>query len=384
MGLILEHERALGKVSMEDVERFLRKGIAEIKAYAAEKPIEALQVELGLQEIVSMGTNENPLGPSPKAMEAMKRELERVNLYPDAACTALVNRLAGRLEVAEDMIAPGNGADNCITMIGSAFINEGDEVLMADPTFPVYTIAVKIMGGTPVYVSLKNYVHDLNAMQKRVGPRTKLVFVCNPNNPTGSIVEKEELDDFVKKLPPHVLLVLDEAYHDFVEVGATADALDYIKTGYNVISLRTFSKLYGLAGLRIGYALGRRELISALKRVREVFPVSRLAQAAALAALEDDAFKAQVLENNEQGKAFLYEAFEELALPYVPSHTNFIFVDFKTDAGEVAQVLQKRGFLIRPGHGWGGLSFARVTIGTIEQNRKFIDVLKDALNHVQK
>ncbi len=368
---------------MEDIQRLLRNGIEEIKPYPAGKPIEELQAELGLTEIASMGTNENPLGPSPKAIDAMRRALDTVNLYPDSGATVLTRKIAERLDIDADMVTVGNGADNCITMIASAFINQGDEVVVADPSFPIYSLAARIMGGRPVLVPLRGHVHNLKAMAERIGPRTKLVVVCNPNNPTGSVVGKKELDDFVKEIPAHVLLVIDEAYCEFMSPGASGSGLDYIKAGGNVLSLRTFSKLYGLAGLRVGYAVGRRELIFALTRVREVFPVSRPAQAAALAALDDDEFKERVLENNNEGKNILYEGFKALNLPYVPSHTNFVFVDLKTDSGEVAGLLMKRGFLIRPGAGWGLPTFARVSIGTIEQNRRFIDAVKAALDNVR-
>ena len=365
---------------MKDIKRFSRKGILDIEPYVPGKPIEEVQAELGLSEIAKMASNENPLGPSPKAIAAMETELKNVNLYPEGSCTLLRREMSKRLSIDEDMITFSNGADNCILLVANAFINEGDEVLMADMTFFVYKTVTKIMGGELVYASLRDYVHDLESMKKKIGPRTKLVFVCNPNNPTGTIVRKNELDDFVSNLPENTILVLDEAYFEFVSDEDYPNSLDYIREGYNVISLRTLSKLYGIAGLRIGYAMGCKELIEALNRVREPFPVSRIAQAGALAALEDEEFKEKVLRNNDEGKDYLYEEFEKMGLPYTPSYTNFVFVDLGRDSGGIFESLLKEGVIIRPGHLWNYPTFARVTIGTMEENQKFIGALKKALD----
>ncbi len=364
---------------MKDIERFLRKGVLEIEPYVPGKSIEEVQTELGLTEIAKMASNENPLGPSPMALAAMEKELKNVHLYPEGPCTALRRELARRLGVADGMVTLTNGADNAILLVGNAFINEGDDVVMADPTFFVYGTITKLMGGRPVYVKLRNYVHDLEEMAKAVSGHTKLVFVCNPNNPTGTIVKKRELDKFISRLPEDSIVVLDEAYFDFVSDPEYPNGLDYIQQGHNLISLRTFSKLYGLAGVRIGYALGPREMIGALNRVREPFPVSRVAQAGALAALDDTEFRDKVLLNNEKGKTYLYREFEKLALPCVPSHTNFVFVDLKRDSREVFQSLLREGIIIRPGHLWKCATFARVTIGTMEENQKLIRALRNVL-----
>jgi len=364
---------------MKDIQKLLRKGVMNIEPYIPGKPIEEVQAELGISEITKMASNENPLGPSPKAVAAMEKELKNVNLYPEGPCTLLRKEMSRRLGIDEDMITFSNGADNCILLVASAFVNEEDEVLMADLTFFVYKTVTKIMGGRPVYVSLKDYAHDLKAMEKKIGSRTKLIFVCNPNNPTGSVVRKDELDDFITNLPENVILVLDEAYIEFASDKSCPNGLDYIKQGYNVISIRTFSKLYGIAGVRIGYAVGSKEFITALNTVREPFPVSLIAQAAALGALEDEEFKEKVLENNEEGKAYLYKEFQKMELPYVPSSTNFIFVDLKRDIKKIFESLLREGIIIRPGHLWNYPTSARITIGTMEQNKKFIGALKNVL-----
>jgi histidinol-phosphate aminotransferase len=277
------------------------------------------------------------------------------------------------------MIIFSNGADNCLRIIGYTFLNAGDEVIVAHPAFPVYGIVSRVMGAVPVEVPLKDHTHDLDAMAERIGERTKLVFVCNPNNPTGTIVRKKQLSAFVEALPDHVLLILDEAYFEFVDDDQYANALDYIREGANVVGLRTFSKLYGIAGLRIGYTLASPELTAVMERVREAFPVSRVAEAAALAALDDEAFKSRVLANNEESKRFFYETFDKLGLSYAKTHTNFMFVDLKTDAKEAAQALLERGYLIRPGTPWKHPNFARITFGTMVENRGFVAALAEVL-----
>ena len=364
---------------MKNLEKIVRNGVLTINTWPTGKPIEEIQDELGLESLALMATNENPLGPSPKAVEAIKGESEKVNRYPQGPCTFLKRKVAARLGIGEDMVMFSNGADNCLRIIGCTFLNTGDEVIVAHPAFPVYGIVARVMGAVPVEIPLKEHTHDLAAMAERIGPRTKLVVVCNPNNPTGTIVGKKQLNAFVEALPDHVVLILDEAYFEFVDDEEYADALDYIREGRNVVGLRTFSKLYGIAGLRIGYTLACPELIGVMERVREPFPVSRVAEAAALAALDDEAFKSRVLANNEESKRFFYESFDRLGLSYARTHTNFMFVDLGTDAKEAAQALLKRGYLIRPGTPWKHPSFARITFGTMEENRGFVAALTQVL-----
>ena len=364
---------------MKNLQKLVRNGVLSINAWPTGKPIEEIQADLGLESLALMATNENPLGPSPKAVEAMKAEIHKVNRYPQGPCTYLKRKVAARLDVGEDMIIFGNGADNCLRIIGYAFLNSGDEVIVAYPSFPVYGIVARTMGAVPVEVPLKDHVHDLRAMAEKIGPLTKLVFLCNPNNPTGSIVRKRELNTFVEALPDHVVLILDEAYFEFVDDEQYSNALDYIREGRNVVALRTFSKLYGIAGLRIGYTLASPELTGVLERVREPFPVSRVAEAAALAAVDDDEFKSRVLANNEESKRFLCKSFDRLGLSYAKTHTNFMFVDLKVDAKEAAQALLERGYLIRPGTLWKHPTFARITFGTMEENRGFVAALTKVL-----
>jgi histidinol-phosphate aminotransferase len=364
---------------MKDIRKFLRKGVEEMEPYVPGKPSEEVQTEFGLTEIVKMASNENPWGASPRALEAMRKELEKISLYPEGSCAALRREMARKLGVTEEMITFSNGADNCILLVAAAFINEGDEVVMADPTFPVYETATRLMGGRPVPAKLRDFTHDLERMASLIGEKTKLVFVCNPNNPTGTIVTRRELAPFMNALPGHVLLVLDEAYAEFVSDADYPNSLEYIQAGRHVVGLRTFSKIYGLAGVRIGYALGCEEFVGALNRVREPFPVSRLAQAAAIAALEDEGFKEMVLRKNEEGKVYLQGEFERMGLPYVPSQTNFVLVDLKRDSQGVHDALLRKGIIVRPGRLWDLPTSIRVTIGTMEQNRKFITALQGIL-----
>lgn len=364
---------------MKNLEKIVRSGVLNINAWPTGKPIEEIQADMGLESLALMATNENPLGPSPKAVEAIRGESGKVNRYPQGPCTYLKRKVAARLGVEEQMIIFSNGADNCLRIIGYTFLNAGDEVIVAHPTFPVYGMVARVMGAVPVEVPLKDHTHDLAAMAERIGPKTKLVFVCNPNNPTGTIVGKKQLNAFVEALPDHVVLILDEAYFEFVDDEDYPDALDYIREGRNVVGLRTFSKLYGIAGLRIGYTLASQELTGVMERVREPFPVSRVAEAAALAAVDDEEFKSRVLANNEESKRFFYQSFDRLGLSYAKTHTNFMFVDLKTDAKAAVQALLERGYLIRPGTPWKHPSFLRITFGTMDENRGFVDALTGVL-----
>jgi histidinol-phosphate aminotransferase len=264
-------------------------------------------------------------------------------------------------------------------MIANAFVNEGDEVMMADPTFSVYTNVTQMMGGKPIKIKLRDFTHDLESMLKKVSGRTKLVFICNPNNPTGTTVSLEAFNHFLSKLPKRVIVVLDEAYGDFVEDAFYPNGLDYIKERRQLIVLRTFSKVYGLAGLRIGYALGREDLIDCLYQVRDPFPVHRLAQVAAVAALKDEDHAIRSIQLVYEGKRYLYKELDRMGLSYVPSQANFIFIDFEKNSGDIFKTLLEEGIIIRPGKVWGYPTFARVTIGRMEDNRRFIKALKKIL-----
>jgi len=360
-------------------ENLARKGILKIESYIPGKSIEEVQKEFGAKRWIKLASNENLLGPSPKAMAAIRKELPTIYLYPEGPCTVLRKALAERFAISEGMVVISNGADNLILMIANAFVDEEDEVVMADPTFPVYTNVTQIMGGKPIKVKLKDFTDDLDTMLKKVNRKTKLVFICNPNNPTGTTVSLESFNYFLSHLPKHVIVVLDEAYGDFVEDAFYPNGLDYIREKRQIIVLRTFSKVYGLAGLRIGYALGKEDLVNCLYQVRDPFPVHRLAQVAAVAALNDEDHAVKSIQLVYEGKRYLYKELDRMGLLYVPSQANFIFIDFEKDSGEIFQALLREGIIIRPGKIWGYSTFARVTIGRMEDNRRFIKALKKVL-----
>jgi histidinol-phosphate aminotransferase len=360
-------------------ENLARKGILKIESYVPGKSIEEVQKEFGVKRWIKLASNENLLGPSPKAIAAIRKELPSIYLYPEGPCTVLRKALAEKLGISEKTIVTSNGADNLILMIASAFVNEGEEVMMADPTFSVYTNVTQIMGGKPIQVKLKDFAHDLESMLKKVNRKTKLVFICNPNNPTGTTVSVKAFNHFLSRLPKRVIVVLDEAYGDFAEDAFYPNGLDYIKERKQVIVLRTFSKMYGLAGLRIGYALGREDLVDCLYQVRDPFPVHRLAQVAAVAALNDEDHAIRSIQFVYEGRRYLYKELDRMGLFYVPSEANFIFIDFEKDSGEIFRALLKEGIIIRPGKGWGYPTFARLTIGRMEDNRRFIKALKKVL-----
>jgi histidinol-phosphate aminotransferase len=360
-------------------ERLARKGIFKITSYIPGKSIEEVQKELGVKKWIKLASNENLLGPSPKAVAAIRKELPNIYLYPEGPCTVLRQALARKFSLPEETVVISNGADNLILMIACAFVDEGDEVVMADPTFSVYTNVTQIMGGRPIKVRLKDFTHDLGSMLKKINRKTKLVFICNPNNPTGTTISQKSFDHFLSKLPKQVIVVLDEAYGDFVEDSFYPNGLDYIKERKQVILLRTFSKVYGLAGLRIGYALGREDLVDCLYQVRDPFPVHRLAQVAAVAALNDEDHAIKSIQLVYEGKRYLYKELDKMGLSYVPSQANFIFIDFEKDSEKVFRALLREGIIIRPGKIWDYPTFARVTIGRMEDNQRFIKALKKIL-----
>jgi histidinol-phosphate aminotransferase len=360
------------------IERLVRKGILKIESYIPGKSIEEVQKEFGTKRWIKLASNENLLGPSPKAVAAIRKELPNIYLYPEGPCTILKQALAKRFSLPESMVVISNGADNLILMIACAFVDEGDEVIMADPTFSVYTNVTQIMGGRPTKIRLKDFSHDLDGMLRKVNRKTKLIFICNPNNPTGTTVTKESFNHFLSKLPGRVVVVLDEAYRDFVEDSDYPNGLEYIKKE-QIIILRTFSKVYGLAGLRIGYAFGREDLIDCLYQVRDPFPVHRLAQVAAVAALRDEDHAIRSIQLVYEGRRYFYKELDKMEISYIRSQGNFVFIDFKRDSEEVFRTLLREGIIIRPGKIWGYPTFARVTIGRMEDNRRFIKALKKIL-----
>lgn len=356
-----------------------RQTIMSIKPYVPGKPVEEVERELGISDVIKLASNENPLGPSPAAMQALHELAPKVSAYPDGNCYYLKNALAAQLGFGAENLIVGNGSDEIIKLIAEAFLEPGEEAVVADPTFSEYDFAVKVMGGKTITVPAVGMTHDLPSMAAAVTERTKLVFVCNPNNPTGTIVRRAEVGKLLDSLPEGVIVVFDEAYYEYVVDREYPQTLEYVRQDRDVIVLRTFSKIYGLAGLRVGYGVARPELIGYLSRVKEPFNVNMPAQAAALAALGDNEHLARSRALNAEGKSFLTTEFTRLGLTFAPTEANFLWVNIAADCRKVFAELLRRGVIVRTGDIFGAPDTIRVTIGTPEQNRRLVSTLHEVL-----
>jgi histidinol-phosphate aminotransferase len=355
-------------------------GLKNVPAYVPGKPIEEVQRMYGLQDVIKLASNENPLGPSPKAVEALRQAAGRVNLYPDGQSYSLRKALAAHLRVPMEYIAIGNGADGLILQLSLGYLDETCEVLVSRSSFPIYDIYSQIMHARLVKTPLKGFGLDLEAMTDAIHPGTRLIYVCNPNNPTGTTVSAQELDRFLSHVPEHVLVVCDEAYYEFVDTPDYPDSLEYIRQGrQNMIVLRTFSKVYGIAGLRVGYGIAHPDVLAPMLAVKEPFSVNLLAQAAAEAALEDTEFVHRTVQVNREGRCYLLGEFARLGLRAIPSHTNFLLVELGPRADEVIQKLLQQGLIIRPCKAYDLPEFARITIGAPEQNSRLVNLLEGIL-----
>ncbi len=363
---------------MKKMEELVRKNILSITPYMAGKPIEEIKRQLGLKEIIKLASNENPLGPSPKAVEAIKKNLSRVSRYPDSQGYYLKKKLARCLNLKPGNIVLGNGSDELIDVIIKTFAEEDENIITADITFLEYEIISKVNDRRIITVPLRYFKYDLEAIKKRIDKNTKLIFISNPNNPTGTYVTKYEFEDFMRDLPGNVLVVLDEAYDTFIDVDDYPSGLSYINNK-NVIVLKTFSKAYGLAGLRIGYALANEELASYMEKARQPFNVNMLAQVAASAALDDKKFLGKTRNTILAGKDYLYDCLAKLGIAYVPSVANFILIDVGKDGVNVFKEMLKFGVIVRDMAQYGLKNFIRVTIGTKKENERFIKVLRKVL-----
>lgn len=355
-------------------------GLDALEPYVPGTPIEEVQREYGLEDVIKLASNENPLGPSPRALEAIREALPNLNLYPDGQSYALRHALADFLGVEPDNVIVGNGADGLIMQTCMAYLDEKSEVIVSTSSFPVYDIYTHVMRATLVKTPLKDYGLDLDAMAQAMTPRTKLVFLCNPNNPTGTIVTTDEVAAFMQRVPDHVLVIFDEAYYELVDSDVYPETLHYVRQGRsNVVVMRTFSKIFGLAGIRLGYAIGVPEVLAPLNRVKEPFAVNLLAQAAGVAALEDTAFLRKTVEFVQRERRFLYDQFERLDLDVIRSHTNFLLVKIGPTACQVQEQLVRRGVIVRPCTGYDLPQFLRVTVGSRAQNERLIAALEDIL-----
>ena len=357
-----------------------RREIFKLKPYTPGKPIDEVKRELGLDDIIKMASNENPLGPSPRAVEAISNMLSQIHLYPDANCFNLKNRLASIYEMPASGILIGNGSDELLKLLAETFLESGDQIIYAKPTFSEYEFTALIMGAECVEVPLIDFTHDLQAMLDAITPKTKIIIICNPNNPTGTIVNRMQIKDFMDQVPDEVLVVFDEAYCEYVESSEFTSGLAYVKEGRNVLVFRTFSKIYGLAALRVGYTLTSTAIAQAVERVMEPFNVNSPAQVGALAALDDQEHVQRSQALNSRGKQYLYNEFERMGLSYVPTEANFIFLDTGKNCQEVFKGLLQLGVIVRTGDIFGFPTFIRVTVGTAEENQRFINSLQKVLN----
>jgi histidinol-phosphate aminotransferase len=339
--------------------------------YEPGKPIDEVARELGLDPagIVKLASNENPFGPSPLALAAARQALEQGQLYPDGGCVELRRKVAGVLGLDPAQIVPGNGSNEVIELLGHVFLGPGDEVVMGAPAFAIYKLVTLLFDAKAVEVPLTGFRHDLAAMARAITPRTKLVFVGSPNNPTGASNSAEEILAFARAMPEHVILAIDEAYAEYDE--HAPDLRPLIREGRKVVGLRTFSKLYGLAALRVGYGYASAELAALLQRVRQPFNVNAIAQAAAIAALDDHEFVARCLRENRAGRARLAAGVQALGLETAPSAANFLLVKVG-DGRRWFEALQQRGLIVRPLHSYGLPEWLRITVGTAEQNERLL------------
>ena len=349
--------------------RLANPAILPVNPYVPGKPISEVQRDFGFQDVVKLASNENPAGPSPRALEIIRSLLPELHLYPESG-GELRRALCERHGLAPGSVLLGHGATDVLDLIARTFVCPGDEVISAHPSFPWYQMLGQLTAARNVVVPLRDHAHDLDAMAGCITDRTKLIFVANPNNPTGTTVAATALDGFVEHLPDHVVLVLDEAYIEYAE--DPPRSLDYLAHRH-VILVRTFSKIAGLAGLRIGYALARREIIELIEKVQPPFGTTNLAHAAALASLGDEHHLAQSRELARASKQLLYAELSRLGLRFVPSQANFVLVDFETSVAPIADALLRRGFIVRPMLE----TCARITVGTLTQTLALVEVLEE-------
>ncbi len=363
-----------------------------IQPYQPGKPIDEVKRELLLEEVYKLASNENSLGPSKKALTAISKALKGLNRYPDGSCYYLKAKISEKMGLKPENFVFGNGSDELIAVIIQAFMNEDENAIVADPTFLEYRLITESYGrrvkvvpnvnlspkGRPIAGELRGLKYDMDGIRKAIDDKTKVVFIANPDNPTGTYVSDKQITKFLENIPDSVIVVMDEAYYDFVDAKDYPDTMRHLKDR-NLIILRTFSKAYGLAGLRVGYALANPELIECMNRVRQPFNVNSLAQVAAAAAIDDVAHLKRTRQTVLKGKKYLYGALDRMGLSYVPSQTNFILVDVKRDGWEVFQRLLRHGVIVRDMKPYKLDSYIRVTIGTGKENKKFVDAMRKIL-----
>lgn len=361
------------------MKRIVRKSVLNIKPYVPGRPIDEVKRELGLKDVIKLASNESPFPPSPKVIKAISLQIRNINRYPDGECYYLRRELAKQLKVSPQQIVFGNGSDEIIVLVLRAYIDNGDEVVIAKPSFLIYEIASKIAGAKVRAVPLKVLNYDLDGMRRAVTKKTKVIFIGNPDNPAGTYVTRKQLSAFLKKIRKDIIVFIDEAYFEYVSSKDYPNGINLLKRYKNLIVTRTFSKTYGLAGLRVGYGVTSKETADFLNRIREPFNVDSLAQAAALACLKDKGYYKGLMKKINEQKKYIYKSVKDLGLSCNKSVTNFILIDVKQDATKVVKKLLKKGIIVRNMGFWGMKNFIRVSIGTKEENKKIINALRKIL-----
>ena len=357
-----------------------RSVLKTMKPYSPGKPIWEVQKELGINEVVKLASNENPLGASPKAKEAIVNFLSEIHRYPDANTTRLREAIGEHYNINEEQIIIGNGADELITLISETFLEADDEIIVPSPSFSEYEFGANLMSAKVVKILLtEKFEYDLNSILHAITDKTKLIYLCSPNNPTGTYIKKDALDHFFKQLPRKVMVVFDDAYSHFATKEDYTNGIEYVKNGNSIIVIQTFSKVFGLAGVRVGYGISLAEIINCIHKVREPFNVNTLAQVAAEAALKDDEHLKESQRITEEGRNYLYSAFNKLGISYIESMSNFILVEIGNDAISVYEQLLQKGIIVRYGNIWGLPNHLRITVGTESENEAFIKVLSDLI-----
>lgn len=347
--------------------------ISAIHPYEPGKPLEELERQYGIKDSIKLASNENPLGPSPMAVKAVMGVLSGLHRYPDGSSHYFIDKLSRKLSIEPERIVPGSGSDDVIGMLTRVLLTGGDEAIIPDPAFLMYEIMIRASGALPVAVPLRNMEIDLAAMVDRISNRTRIIFITQPNNPTGRAIPSRDFESFLANVPSEVVVVVDEAYIEFMQDKEGLRGLDFIDSGREVVVLRTFSKAYGLAGLRVGYGVMSKGLAGYLHRVRQPFNVNSLAQVAATAALDDEAFLRKTVDTVHAGLAYLYKELDRLGAVYVPSETNFFLIQVDCDANDFFEQFLRRGIIVRSMSSYGFPSHIRVTVGTRTENERFID-----------
>jgi histidinol-phosphate aminotransferase len=353
--------------------------ILDIDPYVPGKPMEELEREYGISDSIKIASNENPLGPSPKAVAAIRETLADLHRYPDGAGHELVAGLAAKFNVEPSNIVIGNGSDEIIGLLTKTLLDVGGEVILPRPSFLMYDICARSDGASVVSVPLAGLNIDLDAILERVTRRTQMIFLCNPNNPTGSIITQEQFDRFLSALEPGIVVVVDEAYIEFAKDPNCLSGLTALDRDRPVVTLRTFSKVYGLAGLRVGYGVMPKSLAEILNRVRPPFNVNALAQTAAVAALEDHEFIQRTIAAVHQGLEFLAKALDKMGVTYFPTETNFFLIDIKGEADDLFEAMLRQGVIVRSMRSYGYPHYIRINVGLPEENRRFIEALQRVL-----